>query len=93
MTQNSLLKSSHPSIKESVRLNEKEFLTISEVAYYLDLSIHSVYKLTHSRAFPVYKPGNKKIYIRRDDIEDWIEKSIRKSTKDSEQMANKYLNK
>jgi excisionase family DNA binding protein len=72
---------------------EKVFLTTIEAARYLGISMQSIYKLTHQKAFPTYKPGNKKIYIRRADIDEWIEKSIRKSSSQINKESIKKFNK
>lgn len=72
---------------------EKDFLTTIEAAQYLGISMQSIYKLTHQKVFPTYKPGNKKIYIRRADIEEWIEKSIRKSSSQINKESIKKFNK
>ena len=80
-------------VNETFGFIEKEFLTSKEAAQYLGISMQSIYKLTHQKVFPTYKPGNKKIYIRRADIEEWIEKSIRKSSSQINKESIKKFNK
>jgi excisionase family DNA binding protein len=52
-------------------LAKKETLTTSEAAIYLGLSIHTIYKLLAEKAFPFSKPNFKRIYIMRDDLDEW----------------------
>jgi excisionase family DNA binding protein len=72
-------------------LIQKEFLTAREAASYLGISINSMYKLTQRRAIPIYKPGHKKVYIRKKDIDEWIAESIQQSTKQQAKKASQYL--
>lgn len=74
-------------------LADKEYLTVKETAIYLGISKHSLYKLTQRRVFPIYKPNNKLIYIRREDIDDWISQSRRKSSKEVLKKSNDFINK
>ena len=66
---------SHLKRVEEVAYTAKEFLTIDEVAYYLQVSKSYVYKLTASREFTVYKPNGKTIFVRRDDLNEWIRRN------------------
>ena len=50
----------------------ERYYTTKEAAEYLGVSLSSMYKLTSLRAFPVFKPGGKKLYIHIEDLEDWI---------------------
>ncbi|MFZ6024570.1 MAG: helix-turn-helix domain-containing protein [Bacteroidota bacterium] len=70
---------------------DKEYLTASETALYLGISKHSLYKLTSRRVFPLYKPSNKIIYIRRQDVDDWISESLQSSMMQMSKKANTYL--
>ncbi len=50
----------------------KEYLTLDEVAMYLQVSKHTVYKLTSANEITFYKPNGKMIFVHRKDLEDWI---------------------
>ena len=52
--------------------SQKEFLTVAEAAKFLDLKVGSVYKMTASRTLPHYKPVARKIYFKRQELEEWI---------------------
>jgi excisionase family DNA binding protein len=47
-------------------------LTIEEAAVYCRLAKSTLYKLTSSRKLPYYKPGGKKVYFRRDDLDEYL---------------------
>lgn len=51
----------------------KEFMTVGELAEYLELSKSAIYKLTSKREIPFYNPGGKKIYFKRSEVDTWIE--------------------
>ena len=79
---------SHLKRVEEVAYTAKEFLTIDEVAYYLQVSKSYVYKLTASREFTVYKPNGKTIFVRRDDLNEWIRRNPCVSGREIESRAN-----
>lgn len=70
--------------------DEKEMLTISEAAEYLQISKGSVYKMTSSRQIPFYKLAGKMIYIHRQDLVDWIKKYPYKSKQQIEAEATAF---
>lgn len=79
---------SHLKRVEEIAYAAKEFLTIDEVAYYLQVSKSYVYKLTASREFTVYKPNGKTIFVRRDDLNEWIKRNPCVSGREIEGQAN-----
>src|SRR5690554_1253724 len=60
---------------ETIILPPKDFMTLEEVADYLSLSKSAVYKLTSKKRIPFYIPGGKKNYFKKEEIDNWIEKS------------------
>ncbi len=76
---------------EKYLLAKKEYLSLEEVAFYLNIKIESVYEHTSAKTWTTYKPGGKIVYVKREDIELWIESSKRLSGDEIEQRANKYL--
>jgi len=52
---------------------QKDILTISDAAEYLNLSKSALYKMTSKLAIPFYKVG-KKIYFKHTELLEWIEK-------------------
>ncbi len=54
---------------------QKEFFTIEEASEYLSISKSALYKKTKAKEIAFYQPGGKKIYFKREDIDNWILKS------------------
>jgi len=52
----------------------KKLMTLKEVAEYLRLSIHTVYKMAQKGKIPALKAG-KKWRFRKEDIDQWLEVS------------------
>jgi len=50
----------------------KEFLSTSEVCDYLRVSLSCVYKMSFNNVLPKYRPGGKKIYFKKSDIDNWL---------------------
>ena len=69
----------------------KEILNFNEACAFLDYSKSYLYKLTHSRRIPHYKPNGKKLYFKRVDLEEWLLKNRVKSIDEIEQEAIEYV--
>ncbi|ARN78247.1 hypothetical protein BST97_09720 [Nonlabens spongiae] len=65
---------------------QKEFLSVAELSIYLGISMSAVYKLTSKNEIPFYCPGGKKIYFKKQEINQWIEES--RVIPDSEILEN-----
>ncbi|HAV1509191.1 helix-turn-helix domain-containing protein [Vibrio alginolyticus] len=51
--------------------SQKQFLSAEETAQYTGLSVKYIYKLTHAKQIPHYKPS-RKLYFKRDDLDTWL---------------------
>lgn len=71
----------------------KDALTFNEASMLLDLSKSYLYKLTHSRQIPHYKPNGKKIYFKRSDLENWLFRNRVSTADELEQQAEKLISK
>jgi len=69
----------------------KDFLNINEACKYLDLSKSYLYKLTHLRKIPHYKPG-KKIYFKKEDVDNYIFRNRIKTESEIQAQAEQKLN-
>lgn len=49
----------------------KQFMTLPQAAEYLGLSKSCLYKKTFKRELPFFKPGNKIIYFKQIDLDDF----------------------
>ncbi|MEO5644996.1 MAG: helix-turn-helix domain-containing protein [Bacteroidia bacterium] len=63
----------------------KEALSFEEAWKFLRISASQLYKISHKRIIPAFKPGGKLLYFKRKDLENWM-LSNRKKT-DKEQTA------
>ena len=51
---------------------DKNILTVDEVINYTGFSQKQIYKLTSTRAIPHYKPSGRKLFFKRNEIDEWI---------------------
>ena len=58
-------------IKQLLSL-QKEVFTIEDFCTYAGLSKHQAYHLTSSRKIPFYRPFGKKVYLRKEDVIDFL---------------------
>lgn len=81
-------------IKELLKkqtIQQKEILTVEEASEFLGLSTSRLYKMTSNKEIPHYKPGGKKIYLNRQELEQWILNSRIASTSDFDDEMGSYL--
>ena len=57
---------------DELKILTKPFLTVEELASYLGVKTSYVYKMTHNREIPYYKPGGKMVYFNREEIDEWV---------------------
>jgi excisionase family DNA binding protein len=68
-----------PAILERPSLSTgKQMMNVQEVAEYLSLSVPTVYGLVSRMKIPNFK-RSKRLYFRKDEIDEWIGKSRRKT--------------
>lgn len=56
----------------SLKAMAKEVMTINECAQYTGLSVSYLYKLTHRKLIPFFKPMGKRVYFKRTEIDQWL---------------------
>jgi excisionase family DNA binding protein len=71
----------------------KTMLSVNEAAEYMGLSLSSMYKLTHRRELPIYKPSGGKVYFKKEDIIAYQSRHRLKSQEEIELEAINYVNK
>lgn len=54
---------------------KENVLTIPEAAQYLNISQSYLYKLTSLAAIPHFKPGGKKVFFDKSDLDNWIRRN------------------
>lgn len=81
-------------IKELLKrqtIQQKEILTIDEAAEFLGLSKSCLYKMTSSKEIPHCKPHGKKIYLHRQELEQWVLSSRVALISESDDEIGDYL--
>ena len=53
-------------------INDKNILTVEDLMDYTGFSQKQIYKLTSTRAIPHYKPSGRKLFFKKDEIDEWI---------------------
>jgi excisionase family DNA binding protein len=69
----------------------KEMLTTDEAASFIGISKSSLYKMTARKELPTYKPGGKKVYLKRSELIDWLASQRNCSKAEIEQQALDYV--
>jgi excisionase family DNA binding protein len=72
-------------------LLKKEVINFNEATVYLEVSHSHLYKLTSTGAIPVYKPNGKKLYFRRQELDEWLLRNKQFSKSEIDQQASEYL--
>lgn len=56
-------------------LLQKTILNFSEACKYLDVSESHLYKLTSTKQIPHFCPQGKKLYFKRTELDDWLQRN------------------
>jgi excisionase family DNA binding protein len=62
-------------ILESMVFNAKEILTAEEAALFIGVTRSQLYKLTHLKAIPYFKPMGKLVYFEKSELLDWLKQN------------------
>lgn len=71
-------------------LNSKNVLTMDEMVVFTGLSKSTLYKMTSSKKIKHYKPNNKLIYFKRDEVEEWLFSNPISTDEEITQKATDY---
>lgn len=66
-----------------------DYLDTSDACLFLSVSKSHLYKLTHNKQIPYFKTG-KKIYFKREDLEDYITKNRVMSRSEIDELVLKH---
>ena len=77
---------------ENAIVVESKAMNVSEVAKYLNTNIPSIYGLTSRAEIPHYKIA-KKLYFKKEEIDEWINSKKIKTNQDIEKEVDEYLRK
>lgn len=77
----------------SVLISQKEVLSASEAATYMNVSLSHLYKLTAERKVPHFKPMGKMVYFNRLELESWLQSNRVATDAELEAQAQKLIRK
>lgn len=69
----------------------KQVLNLNEAAKYLDISKSHLYKLTSRKEIPFYCPQGKRLYFKKDELDQWLTRNRSASLTELETRAANYL--
>ena len=72
--------------------NTNDPMDVKDLASYLKISASTIYKFTSTRSIPYYKNG-KRLFFKREEINDWIFTTKINSNYEIEKEANEYIRK
>ena len=76
---------------ENMLLSQKNVLTFDEAARYMGVSKSDLYKRTHLRTIPHFKPRNKMIYFDRVELENYLKQNPIQTAEEIEAKAETYV--
>jgi excisionase family DNA binding protein len=65
-------------------------MTVKEVSEFINLSVSTIYGLTHKRSIPYSKKG-KRLYFNKLEIIKWVNEGRRKTVDEIERDAENYI--
>lgn len=72
-------------------LLQKTVLNFNEACKYIDASPSHLYKLTSTRKIPHFCPQGKKLYFKRIELDDWLQRNRQLTVLENEQQAAENL--
>ena len=73
------------------QLPSRGTLNLKEACQYLGISTSCIYKMTSQRRIPFYRPGGKRLYFKREDLDQWMLSNRVEAESDIERRAYEYL--
>ena len=70
---------------------ERDLLTIEECSQLSGLKKSYIYRLTHERRIPHCKPGGNRVFIRRDDLLNWMKRNPIITSEDIDRVAAQHM--
>jgi len=72
-------------------LLKKTVLNFNEACKYLDVSPSHLYKLTSTKNIPHFCPQGKKLYFKREELDDWLQRNHKSAIHEIDQLATDYV--
>lgn len=72
-------------------LSAKEMFTIDEASKYLGMSKDYLYIMTCKKQIPYYKPNGKRLYFKKAELNEWLQRNRVNSVDEAESDAALYI--
>ncbi|TWI81144.1 excisionase family DNA binding protein [Lacibacter cauensis] len=72
-------------------LLQKTVLNFNEACKYLDVSPSHLYKLTSTKHIPHFCPQGKKLYFKREELDNWLQRNRQSAADEIDQLATDYV--
>ena len=79
------------TLMEERNLLQKDMLSFDEACNYLQLKASCLYKMTSGHRIPFYRPGGKRIYFKRVELDQWLQTNRRAADYELEARAEDYI--
>lgn len=76
---------------DELKILQKTVLNFEEACRYLSISESHLYRLTSQKQIPHFCPQGKKLYFKRDEIDNWLLRNRRSSADEIERQATDYI--
>jgi len=70
---------------------KKKVLNFKEAVQFLGLSMGHLYQLTSNNRIPYYRPNGKKIYFKREELENWLLRNKQITVEEADQIAENHF--
>lgn len=70
---------------------KKEILNFKEACEYIGLSTSCMYKMTSQRRIPFSRPGGKRIFFKRVDLDAWMQSNRYAASYEVDRAAGNYI--
>lgn len=72
-------------------LLQKTVLNFNDACKYIDASPSHLYKLTSTKKIPHFCPQGKKLYFKRVELDDWLQRNRQMTVLENEQQDSENL--
>ncbi len=76
---------------ENQKVAQKTILNFNEACSYLDVSLSHLYKLTSSRQIPHFCPQGKKLYFKREELDQWLLRNRQTTNQEIAELVDEEL--
>jgi excisionase family DNA binding protein len=70
---------------------QKEIMDLKEACLYVGLSTSCMYKMTSQHRIPFSRPGGKRIFFRKADLDEWMQSNRFAASYEIDRQADNYI--